>query len=131
MVKENGMVMIMEEEYMNMIGKCHELEWKLDIAETELTTYRRTMKQLCENNLAKNETKANYGFEMPAGDFSDMLDKMTDEALAIDDFDGIENLEKEDMWFVYAGICSRIPYSCALVNYIIPAIKECYEDYNS
>ena len=51
MVKENGMVMMSEEEYRNLVGKAHELDTELDIAKMELSTYRSTMKKLSEKNL--------------------------------------------------------------------------------
>lgn len=133
MVKENGMVMMSEEEYKNLIEKTHQLDHELDIAKMELSTYRITVKELAEKNLGTNHG-SKYGIEIPARDFANLIDNMTIEWM---DAEGnlseekLRKLEETDLWFVWNGFCARIPYGCEICNEVLPAINEAYEEYNS
>lgn len=130
MVKENGMIMMNETEYNELQAKIRDLDYKYDLAKMELATYHRSMRALADKNLGKNETE-DYGIEIPAGDFADMIDKMVCDHLDDDSCDGIEQMEDKDLWFAYNGFSCRIPFGCACASIAIPAIKETYEEYNS
>ena len=138
MVKENGMVMMTEEEYKNLISKTHQLDCELDLAKMELATYRKAMEKLANKKLNKRKSKKNkktYGIEIPAGDFADMIDKATldwmEDADGNMDEEKLNKLEETDVWFVWNGFSARIPYGCEICNEVLPAIKAAYEEYNS
>ena len=132
MVKENGMVMMSEEEYRNLIGKTHQLDNELDIAKMELSTYRSAMKKLSEKNLGI-EAKEDFGIEIPANHFVDLIDNMSVDWMKSDGMTSEEKLQKledTDLWFAWNGFCARIPYGCEICNEVLPAIKEAYDQYN-
>ena len=123
MVKENGMVMMTEEEY----RKLDEKKDRLDIALMELATYRKTMMKIAEKNLGEKNDK-DYGLEIPPSDFADMIDKMI--CNAFDEKISLDKVMDTDMRFVWNGMTARIPMGCEVSNEILPAIKEAYSQYN-
>jgi len=136
MVKENGMIMMSEQEYREMKMRISELEFDLDIAKMELYTYRSSIKKLANDNLSSGNVKEkSYGIEIPTGDFSDLIDAATlnwmEDSNGNMDEEKLEKLEKTDLWFVWNGFCARIPYGCEICNEVLPAIKEAYDEYNS
>ena len=136
MVKENGMIMMSEQEYREMKMRISELEFDLDIAKMELYTYRSSIKKLANDNLSSGNVKEkSYGIEIPAGDFSDLIDAATlnwmEDSNGNMDEEKLEKLEETDLWFVWNGFCARIPYGCEICNEVLPAIKEAYDEYNS
>ena len=130
MVKENGMVMMTEEEYRDLVGKAHQADYELDIAKTELATYRKAMKKLADKKLFKGKKKSkSYGIEIPAGDLVNLIDSMTEDWMDGDE-EKFEQLDNTDFWFVWNGFSAIIIYGPWLCNEVLPAIKEAYDEYN-
>lgn len=136
MVRENGMVMMSETEfeaYVNNVkhtnDKLRKAEYKLDIAKMELATYHHTIREMSKTNLLKKGGDKVNGFEIPAKDFADMIDALTNEALE-ECGEMFDRLEETDMWFVWNGVSARIPFGCEVCNEVLPAIKNAYEEYN-
>lgn len=136
MVRENGMVMMSETEfeaYANNVkhtnDKLRKAEYELDIAKMELATYHQTIREMAKTNLSKKGGDKVNGFEIPAKDFADMIDSVTNEALE-ECGEVMNKLCETDMWFVWNGFSARIPFGCEICNEVLPAIKDAYEEYN-
>lgn len=134
MVKENGMVMMSEEEYLKMKKEAEnerrELEHNLDIALMELSTYFSSMKKIAKRNLDLNPyTYGEKSIEMPAKDFANMIEKIVSDILD-DDLDAFYDIDRTDFWFAWNGFCARLPHTPEINNTILPAIVSVYEEIN-
>lgn len=135
MVKENGMVMMSEEEYSKMKKEAEnerrELEHGLDIALMELSTYFSSMKKIAKRNLDLNPyTYDEKPIEMPVKDFAGMIEKIVSDVLDDDDLDAFDDINRTDFWFVWNGFCARLPHTPEIHNTILPAIVSVYEEIN-
>ena len=114
MVRENGMVMMTEEEYWEMSAK-------LEFAETELEIFKNSIRKIAKENLKAEETKARKTeIEVPPSALVEIMDE----------YPGDEDCYETEMEISWNGIKAKLWFSPSIYNYILPAIKEAWEEMN-
>jgi hypothetical protein len=125
MVKENGMIMMTETEYNDLMNKKHKIDNELDIAKMELSVYHQTIKEIAEERLYGKKDSKLSKMEIPAGDFVNLMDIIVNEAF--DDSDKFQKLEGTDLIIEWNGFRTRLRHGCEIHNEILPAIREAYK----
>lgn len=125
MVKENGMVMMSETEYSAMKDKIRKLDYELDIAKMELATYHRSMKELATRNLTKKSNEKGT-IEIPAEDLVSIMESNLN--TGFDDEDFFELLDETYFTVSWNGFSSTLIWGPWLFEYLLPAIRDTYEE---
>ena len=127
MVNENGMVMMSEMEYKNLVGRTNKLEKEIDIAKMKLAIYHKAIFNMAKINLYGEVKKVN-GLEIPADDFVKLMDDILDDSY--NNENGFMKINETDLIIEWNGFITRIEHGCEIHNYILPAIKDAFEEIN-
>ena len=124
---ENTTIQELREQFINQGNKIIELQRKLNLANEELATYRKSVEKLSIENILNSKEKKSTEIEIPANDLARIMEK----ALNYDDEKINDLVYTHDIRISWNGFMANIIWGPWVFNSdIIEAIRYCYEEIN-